>query len=125
MDYALRVADALLSKDPIIRPIYTPQQGLNYTDCLAAGKQPGNGGWPKGIAIPDVRFKNEIAGIGHDGSLLRVKRPGYEKPRWDHPSETEQMEVPDEEFDYGIYNGTSLADLEDAVGTMVASWSTD
>jgi len=67
----------------------------------------------EGVVITDVRFKNEMKAVKDaGGKLVRIVRPGYEKPQWDHPSETEQLEVPDEEFDYILENVGDLKVLE-------------
>jgi len=74
-----------------------------------------------GVIITDVRFKNEIAAVKKaGGKLVRIVRPGHQKPKWDHPSETEQLEVPDEEFDYIVDNGGDLHLLELEVGRMLS-----
>lgn len=65
-----------------------------------------------GVVIPDVRFKNEMQVIREaGGKLVRIVRPGYEKPQWDHLSETEQLTVPDSEFNYIMHNQGTLEDL--------------
>lgn len=67
---------------------------------------------PAMVVIADVRFKNEVAALKKaGGKVVRVMRPGFDKPKWDHPSETEQLEIPDEEFDHIIENNQKLADL--------------
>jgi hypothetical protein len=69
-----------------------------------------------GVVITDVRFKNEIVGV-HErgGKLIRVKRPGVDKAEWNHPSETEQLTIPDEDFDYVLQNDGTLEDLTEKV----------
>jgi len=75
----------------------------------------------RGVVIPDVRFKSDVEGLKKvpcsmgSVKLVRVKRPGYEKPRWDHASETEQMEINDNLFDFIIDNNKSIEDLEEKV----------
>jgi len=72
------------------------------------------------VVIPDVRFKSEMDGVaGAGGKLVRITRPGHEKPKWDHPSETEQLTVPDSEFDYIIHNNGTLEDLALKVEEMM------
>jgi hypothetical protein len=70
-----------------------------------------------GVVIPDVRFKNEVKVLGAH-TLVRIKRTGYERPRWAHVSETEQLEIPDEKFHYILENKGSLGDLEQLVHEM-------
>jgi hypothetical protein len=66
----------------------------------------------KGVVITDVRLKNEMKAVKDaGGKLIRIVRPGHEEPKWDHPSETEQLEVPDEEFDHVLDNSLSLDGL--------------
>jgi hypothetical protein len=73
---------------------YTPQRGLfERTD-----KKPS----PRGVVVPDVRFKNEMDAIAAEGGYLwRVKGPNEPRPikteGWrQHKSETEQAEVSDD-----------------------------
>ena len=68
----------------------------------------------KDVAIPDVRFKNEIDGLKQAGAvLIRVKRPvaGLEGAAGAHRSETEQDDIPDAAFDFVINNEGTLAEL--------------
>lgn len=93
-----------------IPPAYTPQQGFHYAPGAL---------WARAVVVPDVRFKNEILGLKKGGAkLVRVTRPGFEKPKWEHPSETEQMGVPDSEFDYLLKNDGTLQELGEKVGGM-------
>lgn len=74
----------------------------------------------KNVVIPDVRFKNEVSGLRKHGVLLvRLKRPGFEAPAYDHPSETEQLQIPDSDFDYVFQGGETLDGLDDRVRDMV------
>lgn len=71
------------------------------------------------VVVPDVRFKNELSGLKKAGAkLVRVRRVGFEKPKWDHPSETEQMGIPDSEFDYVLENDSTLEALGEKVDEM-------
>jgi len=66
----------------------------------------------KDVIISDTRFMNELFIIrAHGGKAIRITRPGVEVPAWAHPSETEQMGIPDSEFDYIIRNDGTLDDL--------------
>jgi hypothetical protein len=59
--------------------------------------------------VTDVRFKNEVAAIMNSGGkVFRVVRTGYEKPAFNHPSETEQMSIPDSDLSGVINNGGSI-----------------
>jgi hypothetical protein len=78
----------------------------------------------KNVVIPDSRFKNELALIQRaGGKTIRIKRPGVEVPAWQHASETEQMEIPDSEFDYIVVNDGTLDDLALKVQAMIEKLS--
>jgi len=85
---------------------YSPNRGINTLGW--------SGGFePKGVVIPDVRLKNEIAAVKKAGGwVVRIKRPGYDKPQWYHNTETEQLTIPDEEFNGLIFNDKDLKNLE-------------
>ena len=80
----------------------------------------------RSVVIPDVRFPNELAAIQAVGLCYRVKRPGYEQPAFDHPSETEQTKLSDAQFDGVIDNGgESLEQLRALVGRLYRwGWET-
>lgn len=64
---------------------------------------------PQAIVISDVRFKNEMAAIRAAGGEIWRVRPGQPgdplpKAAFDHPSETEQLTIPDDQFDRVIFN---------------------
>jgi hypothetical protein len=68
----------------------------------------------KGVAVPDVRFRNELAAIhGAGGKVIRVSRPGAGLGGLGgmHPSETEQASISDQEFDFVVQNTGTLEDL--------------
>lgn len=80
----------------------------------------------EGVVITDVRFKNEIRAVKDaGGKLIRVVRPGHEKPKWNHPSETEQLEVPDSEFDFILWNDEDLNTLKEKTRRMLLGLSYD
>ena len=86
---------------------------------------PGTGSWLAGVVIPDCRFKDELDAVwGVEGKLVRVKStfPTQQLllPLAEHVSETEQLEVQDEDFDYVLCNEGDLSALEKAVGTMMS-----
>ena len=65
-----------------------------------------------GVVIPDIRFINEVNGLNAaDAVLIRVRRKGYENPAYDHPSETEQTQIPDSSFNFVLKNEAGLAEL--------------
>jgi len=108
VEYALRLSRKLLT---IHGYRYSPTQGLVSTGPSTP---------LKGVVIPDCRFKNEFTLMRAAGAkLVRVKRKGLDKPPWDHPSETEQTEVPDDYFDYVFQNDGTLEDVPAKIQTML------
>lgn len=112
IDYAMRAAKKL-----------SEEGGYNY--YATSGPQHdwrrGEENWKWHVAIPDVRFKNEIAGIkAGGGKVVRVVRPLKEEPqRVDlHPSEQEALSIPDKEFDYILDNSGDLHTLGLRAGQM-------
>lgn len=73
----------------------------------------------KHMVITDCRFKTEFVPVKERGKIIRLKRPDFEKPRWNHPSETEQMEIPDSDFHYILNNKGDLTKLQQNVDLMV------
>lgn len=68
----------------------------------------------------DCRFENEVTAIlKAGGKVYRIKRKGYEAPVYDHPSETEQLRIPDDRLSGVIMNTGSLEDLKDQVLSAV------
>lgn len=66
------------------------------------------------VAIPDIRFRNEIQSIREaGGKIIRVKRPGagLKGSVGLHLSEVEQASIPDTEFDALINNDGTLDEL--------------
>lgn len=73
-----------------------------------------------GVVIPDVRFINEWTAIkAAGGKVVRIKRPGYENPQWNHPSETEQLLLEDDQFDYILHNDGGLEELVDRISYLM------
>lgn len=108
IEYALRLSRRLLT---IHGYRYEPTQGL-ISKGLSTPL--------KGVVIPDCRFKNEFKLLREAGAkLVRVKRKGLDKPPWDHPSETEQTEVPDGYFDYVFQNDGALEEVPAKIDTML------
>lgn len=67
----------------------------------------------RNVVFPDTRFINEVEGLRAAGGLVyRVKRPGYDKPAFNHPSETEQLQIPDDKLDGVILNDGTPEDLD-------------
>lgn len=71
----------------------------------------------------EINYVHEIAD-GERGDfkavLIRVKRPGVEKPPFNHRSETEQATIPDSEFDYVVDNNDTVSSLHAMVDTIVS-----
>lgn len=105
VDYAIRIGGTLTANK---QAHYTPQRGMWLDPAVPEKVTP-----YKAVIISDVRFVNEIKGIRKaGGKLVRVKRPGLDSPAWQHASETEQAEIPNEEFDLIVDNDGSLEDLD-------------
>ena len=68
----------------------------------------------EGVAVPDVRFRNELRVIREaGGKVIRVKRPGagLQGTQGLHASEAEQLQIQDDEFDGVINNVGTLEEL--------------
>lgn len=109
IDYAIKIAKKIDNQSAKTYLIY------DYCDWkgeyVYAGRDDGSL-FPTNVVIYDVRYINEFNELQMAGAyLVRVKRKGYEKPRWNHPSETEQMKIPDEDFDHIIENNQGLEEL--------------
>lgn len=98
------------------------QRGLNDARLISdyglyyersCGIYEGMTGHPKVAVMTDARFINEVEAVKKvGGRVFRVKRPGFDKPRFNHPSETEQMSIPDDRLQGVIENDGTLEDLE-------------
>jgi len=78
----------------------------------------------RGVAIPDVRFKNEMEAIrANGGKLIRIKRPNalMSPALAKHPSEEEQSNIPDDYFDGVIENDDTIEALQEKVLAMYDS----
>lgn len=64
--------------------------------------------------------RNLAEGEDFKAVLIRVKRPGVEKPPFNHRSETEQATIPDSEFDYVVDNNDTISGLHAVVDTIVS-----
>lgn len=82
--------------------LYNKALGIENTLC----------DYPKSAIFIDTRFINEVNAIqAAGGRVFRIKRPGYDKPAFDHPSETEQLRIPDDKLQGVIMNDGTLEDL--------------
>lgn len=76
----------------------------------------------RGVAVPDVRFRNEMNAIQEAGGrVIRIVRPGagLDGIHGQHVSETEQGSISDSEFDAVISNDGTLDDLRVKVETIL------
>jgi len=116
VEYAMRVAQRLISDpDDGSVPYYDKKDGLTY-------KPLGPYGMPLGVAIPDVRFRNEVDGIrAAGGKVIRLRRPGsgLQGLAGLHASEVEQAGIPDSAFDHVIENEGSLNELRAKAADML------
>lgn len=80
----------------------------------------------EGVAIPDVRFWNEVDAVKKaGGKVIRVKRAGAglkDATGALHKSETEMACIADAVFDAVIENDGSLQELHDKVGEVLTSF---
>lgn len=85
---------------------YSGPRGLLLTEVQTGIKM---------VAIPDLRYKNEMAAVRKaGGQLWRIKRAGagLKGGMGQHTSETEQLEVPDSYFDLVFENNSSVEALQ-------------
>lgn len=102
VDLCLRTANQVLKHGAF----YTQQEGLRRR----------HDGDPRvnGVAIPDMRFWNEIEAIdAAEGRTVRVSRQsaGLKGSAGLHKSEQEQLEIPDEKFSIVLLNEGTLDQL--------------
>jgi hypothetical protein len=113
----MRTAQLLLASPDVMglkfRPLtYTFKEGLREVDASDV----------RGVVIPDVRFKNEIAAIkAAGGKVIRIVRPGagLGGAAGIHVSEMEQASIPDSEFDHVIQNTGTLEELRRAIEEFI------
>lgn len=106
-DYAIRVAENLMNG----YYAYDAKVGLR----LVLGR------FVRGVVLTDARFRNELeAGSNAGAKTVRIKRDGFENPRWEHVSETEQMEIPDKDFSYILNNHGSIENIDISVDEMLS-----
>jgi hypothetical protein len=115
VEYALRVANALLGDDgDPYRPFYSETEGLTYDRSSCEGGA-------KGVVVPDVRFENERNAIERAGGVVwRIVRPGagLEGAAGAHISETELADDMFELKDIVVNDGT-LVDLAAQIAFML------
>lgn len=107
VDLGLRTARKLMT---------TP--GLDYDD--ERGFLNVGGYRCRGVAITDCRFKNELEAVRAAGGILwRCTRPGTLAGDM-HPSEREQLEVPDGFFDVVTDHSRSLGELHEQIDNIMS-----
>ena len=120
VEYALRVANSLLYGSGIARSVhysYNAQEGLFATNVPA-------GPPPKGVVIPDVRFRNEVDAItAAGGEVWRIRRrqEGLASSAGQHQSETEQNGIPWELFSTTLFNTGTIENLQSTVSTALGA----
>jgi hypothetical protein len=100
---------------------YTAKLGAHGVDAVEGEPNP-----IRGVAIPDVRFRNEIEAVkGAGGRVIRVTRPGagLQGSAGSHASETEQASIPNSEFDDVIVNDGTLDGLKIKVDVVLRKFS--
>jgi hypothetical protein len=71
----------------------------------------------------EIREAHQAEGV--TAVLVRVRRPSVPEPPYDHRSETEQAEIPDNMFDFVLDNDGTLEDLYAKVDGVVAETKED
>lgn len=108
IDYTLRIVGKLQDKSQ--RVIYNCKDGLIECDYSPY----------KGIVLTDCRFANEVDALKAANTyVVRIKRPGYEKPRSRHSSEIGQLKIPDSTFNYIFNNDVDISKLLSPVNDMI------
>lgn len=78
-------------------------------------------GLPEVLGMSLLQYTTWVETGVHNRSirLVRITRPGFEEPRYDHPSETEQLKIPNSDFDYIYRGGDTLDGIEAKVAQML------
>lgn len=78
------------------------------------------------IVCPSIRHKHEIRTIrqlakanNYIPIFIRIKRPGYDAPKYDHRTETEQTKISDDVFDFVVNNNSTIEDLQSRAVCLV------
>lgn len=89
------------------RLIYIPWKGVLDISFVSFGAVDRSN--INGILFSDIRYKNEFDAVQNiGGKLIRIMRPGHSTPKWNHSSETAQLEIPDSSFDILFANDYKL-----------------
>lgn len=117
MELGLRTAKRILEHG---EARYSARKGLYYVEGrLYPADQADE---PMGVAISDVRFRNEVDGVrAAGGKVIKIVRPGAGLGGGAglHPSEVEQASIPDDAFDAILHNDGTLEDLATKVGQLL------
>lgn len=113
IEYGLREATRLMGSINA----YSAKRGTHVANQYCTGRGHGDDRSPcffdvRGVVFSDFRFKNEIYPAKARGVKLWRTLRGDGKPKFDHPSETEQLEIPDDVFHNRIDNKAPLVDPE-------------
>lgn len=114
VEYAIRVAKQLLKKDYVVNEAinaYHAKTGLRFSHTPYGS---GSVKLPKGVVIPDVRFRNEVDAIrAAGGKVWRVSRfgAGLQGAAAKHQSETELDTIPLDLFTQHVSNNSTLEAL--------------
>lgn len=107
VEYGLRTANELLArKSPSSDELnveYSSKDGIFFPMYPVPAY--------RGVAVPDIRFKNEVESFKRAGAkLVRIRRPGagLGGAAGLHASEQEQLQIPDSAFDAVIENDSTL-----------------
>lgn len=118
IDYAIRIAQELMSTTTGynsklgICPRYAPSWVTYQTPYRA-------------VIIGDVRFRNEMEGVQKaGGKVVKVVRntTSLTGASAQHISETEQAQIPDQDFDYVLQNVDDLEVLDRSLNEMMRSF---
>lgn len=107
VEYALRMAGKILDPTGPAMKVYNAQVGVIF-DAWDPNKI------PRGVVIPDVRFRNEVDAIrAAGGKVWRVSRfgAGLQGAAAKHQSETELNTIPLELFTQQVSNNSTLEAL--------------
>ena len=97
--------------------IHITQNDLLYTRMGGISNEKKEYDRPLFTCFADIRHKHEIQYLLKAESstlhprLIRIKRKGIDKPPFNHRSELEQLEIPDNVFDFIILNDSTIDEL--------------
>lgn len=123
IDYGIRTARTLLTRSDAA---YSAKRGIWWREDRRDSAD--MVGEAQGVAIPDIRFVNELDAIhAAGGRVIRIVRAsaGLSGDAATHTSETEQAGIPDSAFDGVIYNDGTVEDLAAAIGAYVKAQAQD